>query len=199
MTKLTIKTLGGVAVASLLFTGCMGGSENKPEPKKQAQEEFKCKQDGILAPKWTCTPFVQDSISSVGIAKTNAANDKSMQRTEAMADGRDSLASQISTKVSNLFKSYKATTGSGIDATFDATSSKVSKQLASQTLSGSIIFDSWSSPKTNELYLLIGISNKSVKQGMDKAIKSSFKNDKAMYLEFKAAKANGELDKELEK
>ncbi len=31
-------------------------------------------------------------------AKMNAGNDKSMQRSEAMVDGRDSLTSQISTK-----------------------------------------------------------------------------------------------------
>jgi hypothetical protein len=109
------------------------------------------------------------------------------------------LASQISTKVSNLFKSYKATTGSNTDATFDASSSKVSKQLASQTLNGSRAVDSWTNGVTKELYLLVSVSNEPVKTGMDKAIKTSFKNDNAMYQKFLAAKADGELDKELAK
>jgi hypothetical protein len=63
------------------------------------------------------------------------------------------LASQISIKVSNLFKSYKGTTGSGDAATFDAASSKVSKQLASETLAGSTAIDSWTSPKNRGTYI----------------------------------------------
>jgi len=122
-----------------------------------------------------------------------------MQRSEAMADGRDALASQISTKVSNMFKSYKGTTGTGTEATFDATTSKVSKQLANQTLNGSKSIDAWKNQETNELYLLVVVSNDPVKKGMDKAIKTSFKNDNAMYQKFLASKADGELDKELAK
>ena len=195
MTKLVVKTLTSLTVASVLFTGCMGGSQ----PTKQEEGDFRCRQDGVLAPKWTCNPMMEGSIAAVGIAKMNAGHDKSMQRSEAMADGRDALASQIGTKVSNLFKSYKATTGTGDSATFDAASSKVSKQLASQTLNGSKAVESWTNSKTNELYILVAVSNEPVKAAMSDAIKTSFKNDKALYQEFKAAKANGELDKELEK
>jgi len=193
MNNTLIKTLSAIGVASILFTGCM----NQPEKKSEA--DFRCHQDGVLAPEWTCTPMAEGAIASVGIAKMNAGHDKSLQRSEAMADGRDALASQISTKVSNLFKSYKATTGTGDTATFDATTSKVSKQLASQTLSGSKSIKSWTNPKTNELYLLVVVPNEPVKKAMDNAIKTSFKNDTALYQEFKAAKANGELDRELEK
>jgi hypothetical protein len=116
-----------------------------------------------------------------------------------MADGRDALASQISIKVSNLFKSYKGTTGSGEAATFDASISKVSKQLASETLAGSTAIDSWISPKTGDLYLLVTIKNTPVKEKMDEAVKTSFGNDQAMYQQFLASKAQGELDVELSK
>jgi len=193
MTKVVLKTLSSVAVASILLVGC-GGT-----PKPKEQPDFRCRQDGVLAPKWTCNPYVEGSIAAVGIAKMNAGHDKSMQLSEAMADGRDALASQISTKVSNLFKSYKGTTGTGASATYDNTSSKVSKQLANQTLNGSRSVDSWRNPKTNELYLLVTVSNKPVKDAMGKAIKTSFKNDKAMYQKFLASQAQGDLDKELEK
>jgi hypothetical protein len=194
MKKIILQTLSVVAVASIIFTGC----SSKKDIKK-VEPTFACKQDGVLAPKWTCNPYAKDSIAAVGIAKMNAGKDKSMQRSEAMADGRDSLTSQISTKVSNLFKSYKATTGSGEASTFDKSTSKVSKQLASQTLNGTKSIDSWTNPKTNELYLLVTVSNTSVSGAMDKAIKTSYKNDNAMYQEFKASLANGELNKELEK
>ena len=121
-----------------------------------------------------------------------------MQRAEAIAEGRDALANQLSVKVSTMFKSYKATTGSSADATFDKANSKVSKQLASQTLQGSRGVESWKS-QSGTLYVLVGLSNEPVKQQMEKAVKTSFKNDKAMYQKFLAAKADGELDAELEK
>jgi len=196
--KKTIKnSILAAAIAGTLFTGC-GSNEPAPAVTKAPAVDFSCKQDGERAPEWTCNPQAEGSIAALGIAKMNAGNDKSMQRSEAMADGRDALASQISTKVSNLFKSYKGTTGSGTASTFDASSSKVSKQLASQTLNGSKQIASWTSSK-NELFLLVAISNEPVKNAMDKAIKTSFKNDNAMYQKFLAAKADGDLDKELEK
>jgi hypothetical protein len=198
MTKTLVKTLSAVTVVSVLFTAC-GSTKQEKVKVAEPQADFRCKQDGILAPKWTCNPHIDGGIAAVGIAKKNAGNDKSMQRSEAMADGRDALTSQIEVKVSNLFKSYKGTTGSGDAATFDASSSKVSKQLASQTLSGSKAIDSWTNPKNGELYLLVTVGTKNVKTGMDKAIKTSFKNDQAMYQKFLASKAQGELDKELEK
>jgi len=195
MIKIMANSILVTAVASTLFIGC---GKSNPTPKAP-QADFRCKQDGVLAPKWTCNPYSKGSIAAVGIAKMNAGNDKSMQRSEAMADGRDALASQISTKVSNLFKSYKGTTGTGKGTTFDATTSKVSKQLASQTLNGSRAIDSWKNPSTNELYLLVTVGNDNIKKGMNNAIKTSFKNDNAMYQKFLAKNANGELDKELEK
>jgi len=189
--KKLMKIIATISAITILFVGC--GSKEPKEPN------FSCKQDGVLAPKWTCNPFYDNSIAAVGIAKMNAGNDKSMQRSTATADGRDALASQISTKVSNMFKSYKGTTGVGTASTFDTASSKVSKQLASQTLNGSKPVDSWLNPKTKELYLLVIVSNKPVKNAMDNAIKTSFKNDNAMYQKFLASQADGSLDKELEK
>jgi hypothetical protein len=195
MTKLVLKSLSTIAVASILFTGCANTAPATPEEKA----DFRCRQDGTLAPEWTCNPFIEGGIAALGIAKQNAGHDKSMQRSTALADGRDALASQISTKVSNLFKSYKGTTGSGDAATFDATTSKVSKQLASQTLNGSKSVKSWTNPANSDLYLLVTISNEPIKIAMNSTIKTSFKNNQAMYQKFLASKADGDLDKELEK
>lgn len=186
--------LASAAIVATLLTGCFGDkTANLAE-----NPDFRCQQNGQLAPKWTCNPYVEGSIVALGVAPKNAGNDYGMQRTEAMADGRDALTRQLSVKVSNLFKSYKATTGSGADGTFDKANSNVSKQLASQTLQGSRAIESWTS-KDGSLYLLVGISNEPVKDEMAKAVKTSFKNDQAMYQKFLASQAAGELDKELEK
>ena len=192
MKKNLIKIASAAVIATVL-SGCMGQA-----PEKQEEPDFRCKQDGQLAPKWTCNPYLEGSIVALGVAPNNAGNDLGMQRAEAIAEGRDALANQLSVKVSTMFKSYKATTGSSADATFDKANSKVSKQLASQTLQGSRGVESWKS-QSGTLYVLVGLSNEPVKQQMEKAVKTSFKNDKAMYQKFLAAKADGELDAELEK
>lgn len=193
-----LKVTAAAVFATSLFTGCQ-----QPQTKAEVKEEvadFRCRQDGVLAPEWTCDPYAEGAIVALGVAKMNAGGDKSMQRTEAMASARDELSRQISVKVSNLFKSFKATTGSGDSATFDKATSNVSKQIASQTLNGSKqVGSSWRHPKTNELFIMVGISNEPVKQKMEEAVKTSFKNDEALYQKFLAAKADGELDKELEK
>ncbi|MEA2019039.1 MAG: LPP20 family lipoprotein [Campylobacterota bacterium] len=193
MTKTIFKAVS-VAVLATVITGCMGSKA----PEKPAEPDFRCKQDGQLAPKWTCNPYLEGSIVALGIAQKNAGNDQGMQRSEAVAEARDALANQLSVKVSTMFKSYKATTGSGTDATFDKSNSKVSKQLASQTLQGSRAVEMWKS-NAGTMYVLVGLSNEPVKKQMEKSIKTSFKNDKAMYQKFLAAKADGELDAELEK
>ena len=195
MKKTILKTVC-VAVAATLFTGCMGKAP--AAPVKEAEPDFRCKQDGQLAPDWTCNPYLEGSIVALGIAPKNAGNDQGMQRAEAVAEGRDALANQLSVKVSTMFKSYKATTGAGADATFDKSNSKVSKQLASQTLNGSRGVKTWKS-NAGTMYILVGLSNEPVKKQMEKAIKTSFKNDRAMYQKFLASKADGDLDKELEK
>ncbi|MEA3512378.1 MAG: LPP20 family lipoprotein [Campylobacterota bacterium] len=189
--KNSILKIASAAVIATILTGCMGGT---PEKK----DDFGCKQDGQDAPEWTCNPYLEGSVVALGIAQKNAGNDQGMQRAEAMAEGRDALANQLSVKVSTMFKSFKATTGSGTDATFDKSNSKVSKQLASQTLAGSRGVKTWKS-NAGTMYILVGISNEPVKKQMEDAVNTSFKNDRAMYQKFLAAKADGDLDKELEK
>ena len=192
--KRNLLKIASAAVIASVLSGCLASKA----PEKEAEPDFRCKQDGQLAPEWTCNPYLEGSIVALGVAPKNAGNDIGMQRSEAMAEGRDALATQLSVKVSTLFKSYKATTGSGADATFDKANSKVSKQLASQTLSGSKGVQSWKS-NTGTMYILVGLSNEPVKKQMEKAVKTSFKNDKAMYQKFLASKEQGALDAELEK
>ena len=195
MTKTFFKSTVAILFISALITGC----SNSPEPKP-ADEGFACMQDGVKAPSFTCNPQFDGYTVALGVAQMNAGNDKTFQRTEAMGAGRDAIVRQIEVKVSNLLKQYRGTTGAGANATFDKATSDVSKQIASQTLSGSKqIGNSWRHPETKELFVLVGIPTESVKNKMDSAIKSSFENQDALYQQFLAEKANGNLDKELEK
>ena len=193
MKKTIINTLGALSMASLIFTGCgSSSSPSNPTVKTYVNPEL------VGAPKWVMMPFVEGTIAEVGSAPVNAGNDFSFQREEAIADARDNLAKQIATKVSNMFKSYKSSTGSGSNATFDKSSEKVSKQIASETLSGTVVKDTWIS-SSGTFYILMAIDTQSVSKMMEESVKTSFKNDGAMYQKFLASKAQGELDRELEK
>lgn len=199
MTKNLIKSVALAALTLTLFTAC-STTETGLVPAQDAKVDLRCIQDGVLAPEFTCDQVSSGTITALGIAKMNAGNDKSFQRTEAMSAARDSLARQIEVKVSNLFKQYKGTTGTGDTSTFDKTTSDVSKQLASQTLVGSKqVGRSWRHPITKELFILVGVKTAHVKIQMDSTVKTSFKNDLAMYQKFLAQQASGELDRELEK
>jgi len=186
-----------ISIVAILSLFLLSGCANKP--KEPTKEDFRCKWHGVLAPKWTCNPQANGYIAEVGIAKPNAGHDVSFQRSEALADGRDKLASQVRIKVANLFKQYKGTTGSGKASTFDKATSSVSKQLTNETLSGSKSIEMWIHPTTKEMYLLVVIKTSKVGDNMKQAIKTSFKNEQAMYQRFLASQANGELNRELEK
>ena len=190
MIKIIFKSLVTVGMASIVFTSCTTTQPKVSE--KYIDMELKD------APKWVMMPEVKGYIAELGSASKNAGNDFSFQREEAMADARDNLTKQISIKVNNMFKSFKSITGSGKDSTFDKSSEKVSKQIASQTLSGTKVKDTWIS-RSGTLYILMVIDTDIVSDMMEKAVKTSFNNNKALYQKFLASKAQGELEQELEK
>jgi hypothetical protein len=197
MIKLFLKSILILGIVSL-FTGC--GSSNKselPKAKKVGENTF-VNPELQGAPKWVLMPQVKGYVAEMGSAPANMGNDISFQREEAMADARSNIARQIETKVNTMFKSYKGVTGGGKDATFDKSSESVSKQIASQTLEGTVVKDTWIS-KSNTLYILMVVDTKEVISMMEDAMNTSFKNNKAMYQKFLASKAQDELSNELEK
>ena len=115
-----------------------------------------------------------------------------------MADARNNIAKLIEIKVDSMFKTFKSTTGTAKGGTMDKAIETVSKQIASRTLKGTKVKETWIS-RSGTLYVLMVIDTKAVIDMMDKSAKTSFKNDKAMYQKFLASKAQGELEKELEK
>ena len=183
--------IAGIITATTLFIGC--GVNNQPQ--KPNFDEFNI--DGGPTPPWACNPQIEGGIAALGIGEPNAANDYSMQLEEATADGRDKIARQISVKVKNMFKKFKATTGYGKDATFDRATESVSKQVAYQTLNGSKVIKTWKSPRTGKLYVLVALPNAAKK--VKEAVKTSYKNNQALWQKFLAERADKKLDAEIDK
>ncbi len=187
-----IKFISSIALAGLIaatMTGCGGET---PKPKEDA--DFRCKQENVLAPKWTCVPFVEGAYAGVGIAEKSAAGMGHMRRV-AMANGRSDLAQQIQTQVKDKIELFTRTTGVSDTETVDKVTTAVTKQVAKVDLQGSKAVDSWTAPSGN-LYLLVTVPESTVNKEVKKAVSSSFKNDNALWQQFQSKQALESLEKE---
>lgn len=181
-------------VAGLLLTGCSQKTEStiSKDAPSQIVSEF------ADAPAWVSEAGIEGAISAVGSAKIGSAG-MNFAKTEATGNGRDDLARQIQVNVSNMLKNFTQTTGVGDQQTVDKVVANVSKQLAKQDLSGSKVSKQWIS-KSGTLYVLVVMQDPSkVTAAVKDAVKTSFKNDQALWQQFQAKKAQDELDASLDK
>ena len=191
-----IKTLSSIlftGLISMLFIGC----GDKPSPTTIEYEQdsnFKCKQEGVDAPKWTCIPKVKSAYAGVGIAPKSNAGMGHMRRV-ALANGRSDLAQQINTLVKDKVEVFTRATGNGDQETVDAVSTAVSKQVAKINLQNSNAVDMWNAP-SGALYMLVAVPEASINGEIKDAVRSSFKKDDALWQQFQSQQALEGLDKE---
>ena len=188
-----IKTISSVAVATLVAVAISGCGGVAPAPK-QAEPDFRCKQENELAPKWTCVPMVEGAYAGVGIAQRSAAGMGHMRRV-ALANGRSDLAQQIQSQVKDKVETFTRATGIADNETVDKVNMAVSKQVAKVNLKGSKAVDSWVT-KSGTLYLLVTVPESTVNGEVKKAVKTSFKNDEALWQQSQSKQAMEGLEKE---
>jgi hypothetical protein len=193
MKKIITSSILALSIAGFI-SGC---NKNEPTPNQNFQQ---CQIEGAKAPSWVCDggSTMEGGLFGVGSSQKNPLG-IAFQRTEAAAAARDALARQIKIKVKNMFKQFQATTGIGDNQTAEKATQNVSKQIAQATLSDSKIVRTWISPKET-LYVLVGMPDpKAIANQVKQAVKTTFKNDQALWQEFKAKKADEELDAAIEK
>lgn len=176
------------AVVAATIAGC-----GQPQPE---QEDFRCRQDGVLAPKWTCNPqSYEGAIVGLGSAPLSKAG-MNFTRQNAMAAARNDLAFQIETQVKAKVENFVRGTGVGDSETVDSVSTQVSKQLAKTNLQGTKQLESWQNPKSGTLYVLVGAPDQSVNKEVKKIVKSSHNNEDALWQQFQSKQALDQLDKD---
>ncbi len=185
------KTISLVTIITILTVSITGCSK-EAEPYEEG--DFRCKQENVLAPKWTCIPDVDSYYSGVGIAQKSAAGMAHMRRV-AVANGRSDLAQQIQSQIKDKITIYSGTTGVNADETVDQVTEAVTKQLAKVDLVGSKAIDSWSAP-SGALYLLVTVSKNSTNKQIRENLKTSYKNERALWQQFKAKNALEGLEKD---
>lgn len=151
-----------------------------------------------VAPNWVCdVPVEGVAVSSVGSAVKSDAGPAFM-KDMAGADARVKLAQQMRTRVSNMIKQYVETTGAASTETVDKVNSSVSKLITSETLTGSRVYRSISSPR-GDIYVLVGLDPNATQQAAERALKTSMNNDRALWQQFKSKQAQDELAAEIAK
>jgi len=150
------------------------------------------------APGWICDQPVKGvELTAIGsTTKSGAGYDymKSMAATSA----RIQLAQNMQVQVRNIVKQYIETTGQADSETVDKVMTSVTKQITNQTLVGTKIIKTRSSP-TGNLYVLVGMNKDSVQKATEKALKTSMRNDAALWQQFKAKQSQDELAAEISK
>lgn len=191
MKKLTL--LSALSIATLL-SACGGSAPVQETAAAAPVPVYDCVFPNTQspAPGWICDePVPGVEVSAVGIAQASKAG-MSYMKDMAAADARGRLAEQVQVQVQKMVKSYLGTTGVGSSETVDAAASSTIKTISNQSLSGSKIFKTRTGPN-GELYALVGIDANEKQKIVEASVKTSMKNDQALWQEFKAKQSFDEM------
>jgi len=191
-----IKTVSKIALLGLLaavITGC-ADKEAEVKPEEGYKATFECKQENVLAPRWTCIPEVEGFYAGVGMAEKSAAGMAHMRRVAVM-NGRSDLSQQIETKVKDKMEGFTKATGIGAGESVDMVTTAVTKQVAQVDLTGSKAIDMWNAP-SGAIYMLVTVPEADVNKVVKETVKSSFNNDDARWQQFQSEQALQGLDAE---
>lgn len=183
-----------ISTLAVALTGCVGGGSNpaKEGVRIAAPECAFPDSPRDAAPAWVCDAPVEGvAVSAVGSYEKSAAGTQFM-KDQATASARVNLAQQMRVTVNNMIKQYAETTGAATTETVDKVNTNVSKIITSETISGSRLFRSTTSPK-GTIYVLVGLDPASTKQAAEKVLKTSMDNDRALWQQFKAQKSQEEM------
>jgi len=195
-----MKRLISLAIASIAVSiaGCGGSTPVRQEPVVQAPECVWPDSPSVAAPSWICDVAVEGiALGAPGSAGKTAAGYE-FQKQMAATAARVQLAQRTQVRVANMVKQYAEVTGTGSSETVDLVNTSVTKQITDQTLVGSRIYRSTTSP-AGTVWVLMGIDEASLSQTAERAVRSSMGNDAALWQQFKAQKGQEEMAAEIAK
>jgi len=149
-----MKTVGVLMVMLVLLAGC--GTKGIPVTTTKTSG----------APAWIDNEiFSAEQITAVGIARKNPLNDKSMQRSEALADARTKMAQKISGRSQSVYSQLNrhqteagnARGGKKLTATDVAskTTEETRRVVTDLVMYGTTPEEFWTDPEDGNLYVLV--------------------------------------------
>ncbi|MFQ3209969.1 MAG: hypothetical protein ACI8SC_000833 [Colwellia sp.] len=181
-----------VALITTTISAC--GSTKKPEEVSPSSN----------IPSWVLNPVTQDGIAATDCVtfSGNLSIDKKM----ATANSRLALTQQIDVRVEGLDKTYASRVDANDETTIGNSFSSVSKQLTKQKLNGSRVMKSdIVTISGKEYFCVLTTLNPTATSAVFEAIIRQSqrlinpKDEKFLYQEFKAHKAEQNLDKEIKR
>ena len=176
-----------VIVMTLVLSACGSDEVKQADPDCVFPDA-----PSAVAPGWICDEPVDGvEVSAVGVAEKSAAG-HSFMKNMAATDARVQLAQSMKVHVQNMVKQYAETTGAADSETVDKVNTSVTKQITDESLVGTKIFKTRTSPN-GALYVLLGMDASIAAAATENALKTSMNNDKALWQQFKAQKGQDEL------
>ena len=149
----------------------------------------------VAAPDWLCEAEPEGyEISAIGVTpREKAVASISFTNQIAAEDARTKLLSHVQKVSENTIKKYFETTAITIDQqVINKITTSVSHYITRETLIGTKKLKRIISP-TATTYVLLGMSSESVEKTIQKAIKTSMKNEPELWQQFKTRKDLGDL------
>lgn len=189
MTK--IRLYSAMVISLIFIVGC---ASKPPAP-----------QSAVGLPDWVTVPSIEGGYADTQCVLANAG--MGILKDKATALGRAEIASQIDIQVKAMDKTYQNLTESDQGSAGGSTFEAVSKQVTNQKLSGSkpTRVDYVDFPDgTQQLCVMVTLDPSQTREIYDGIVKNSGRklspqSDEILWQEFKAHKAQQELDAELNK
>ena len=190
-----IKVVGLVA-ASILLVACSKDVVNTPVAA--VPDCVFADGSNQPAPDWVCgAPVEGVALSAVGYSEKSAAGANYMKQMAATA-ARVELAQVLSLDLQNMVKQYVETTGAGDAETVDRVNSVVTKQVTEQQLIGSKVIRQMPTP-SGGLVVLVGLDPAQAEGIAESILRTSMRNEAALFQKMEAEKSFDELAAEIAK
>lgn len=188
--------VASILVASLVLAACSKDVVNTPVAA--VPDCVFADGSNQAAPEWVCgAPVEGVELSAVGYSEKSAAGANYMKQMAATA-ARVELAQVLSLDLQNMVKQYVETTGAGDAETVDRVNSVVTKQITEQTLIGSKVIRQMPTP-TGGLVVLVGLDPSQAEGIAESILRTSMRNEAALFQKLEAEKSFDELASEIAK
>ncbi|NLQ17624.1 hypothetical protein HGG82_08275 [Marinomonas sp. M1K-6] len=185
-----------VLVASVVLTACSKDVINTPVAA--IPDCVFADGSNQAAPDWVCgAPIEGVALSAVGYSEKSAAGPNYMKQMAATS-ARVELAQVLSVDLQNMVKQYVETTGAGDAETVDRVNSVVTKQVTEQQLIGSKVVRQMPTP-SGGLVVLVGLDPAQAEDVAESILRSSMRNEAALFQKLEAEKSFDELASEIAK
>ena len=185
----------GAMVAAMTLAACSKEVIDTP-PVAAVPECVFADGSNQAAPLWVCgAPVEGVELSAVGYSEKSAAGPNYMKQMAATA-ARVELAQVLSIDLQNMVKQYVETTGAGDAETVDRVNSVVTKQITDQTLIGSKVIRQIPTP-SGGLVVLVGLDPEQAGDVAQDILRTSMKNEAAVFQKLQAEKSFDELAEEI--